>query len=142
MKTSTIARFLFLKFSPRKTYSSLLWIICCFQDILCKKTSLFKSIIKFAIADFQRQNFVVLPVLVAVVESRASEFFFLLGGRDGSVKIWNFNNGNCLRTLTPVDDEEITGIVCTKQRIITVGWSKKVAIYKDSRSDEVCFRDV
>ena len=36
-----------------------------------------------------------------------------------------------------MDDEEITGIVCTKQRIITVGWSKKVAIYKDSRSDEV-----
>ena len=62
---------------------------------------------------------------------------FTIGGRDGTVKIWNFNNGNCLRTLTPVDDEEITGIVCTKQRIITVGWSKKVAIYKDSRSDEV-----
>ena len=41
--------------------------------------------------------------------------------------------------LTPVDDEEITGIVCTKQRIITVGWSKKVAIYKDSRGDEVRF---
>ena len=107
--------------------------------MLCQKTY---SIIKFATADFQRQNFVVLLVLVAVVKCRASEFFFLSGARDGSVKIWNFNNGNCLRTLTPVDDEEITGIVCTKQRIITVGWSKKVAIYKDSRSDEVCFRDV
>ena len=60
----------------------------------------------------------------------------ITGARDGSVKIWNFNNGNCLRTLRPVNDEEITGIVCTKQRIITVGWSKKVAIYKDSREDE------
>lgn len=47
-----------------------------------------------------------------------------------------------MRTLTPVDDEEITGIVCTKQRIITVGWSKKVAIYKDSRGDEVSVKHV
>ena len=41
----------------------------------------------------------------------------------------------------PVDEEEITGIVCTKKRIITVGWSKKVAIYKDSRDEQVNYVD-
>ncbi|XP_028518792.1 WD repeat-containing protein 49 [Exaiptasia diaphana] len=60
----------------------------------------------------------------------------ITGARDGTVKIWNFNNGCCLRELEPVDDEEITGILAFKQTIIVVGWSKKIIMYKDCRDDE------
>ena len=31
----------------------------------------------------------------------------ITGARDGTVKIWNFNNGCCLRELEPIDDEEV-----------------------------------
>ncbi|KAK3740293.1 hypothetical protein QZH41_018524, partial [Actinostola sp. cb2023] len=60
----------------------------------------------------------------------------ITGARDGTVKIWNFNNGSCLRELEPVDEEEITGILSFKQKIIVVGWNKKIVIYKDCRDDE------
>ncbi|KAL9972869.1 hypothetical protein ACROYT_G019251 [Oculina patagonica] len=58
------------------------------------------------------------------------------GARDGTVRIWNFNNGCCLSELQAVDNEEITGILCFKQKIITVGWNRKVTIYKDCKDEE------
>ncbi|RMX44515.1 hypothetical protein pdam_00006041, partial [Pocillopora damicornis] len=60
----------------------------------------------------------------------------ITGGRDGTVRIWNFNNGCCLSELQAVDNEEITGILCFKQKIITVGWNRNVTIYKDCRDEE------
>ncbi|KAK2549406.1 WD repeat-containing protein on Y chromosome [Acropora cervicornis] len=60
----------------------------------------------------------------------------ITGARDGTVKIWNFNNGCCLSQLKTIDDQEITAILCYKQMIITVGWNRKVAIYRDCREEE------
>ncbi|XP_071485402.1 WD repeat-containing protein on Y chromosome-like [Diadema antillarum] len=58
------------------------------------------------------------------------------GGRNGTVKIWNFNNGACLRELEVFDNLEVTGIVCPKQRIVTAGWNKRITSYIDSDDDE------
>ncbi|XP_068720558.1 cilia- and flagella-associated protein 337-like [Montipora capricornis] len=60
----------------------------------------------------------------------------ITGARDGTVKIWNFNNGCCLSQLKAIDDQEITAILCYKQKIITVGWNRKVVIYRDCRDEE------
>ena len=60
----------------------------------------------------------------------------LTGSRDGSIKIWNFNNGACLRELSAIDDSEVTGIVCPKQRIVAVGWNHKITVYRDVRGAE------
>jgi len=60
----------------------------------------------------------------------------LTGSRDGSIKIWNFNNGACLRELKATDDSEVTGIICPKQRIVTVGWNHKITVYRDVRGAE------
>ncbi|XP_041468554.1 WD repeat-containing protein on Y chromosome-like isoform X2 [Lytechinus variegatus] len=58
------------------------------------------------------------------------------GGRNGTVKIWNFNNGACLRELETFDNLEVTGISCPKQRIVTAGWNKRITSYIDSDDDE------
>ncbi|XP_071962420.1 WD repeat-containing protein on Y chromosome-like [Antedon mediterranea] len=58
------------------------------------------------------------------------------GGRNGTVKIWNFNNGACLRELEVYDSFEITGIVVPRQRIVTAGWNRRVTTYIDSNEDD------
>lgn len=60
----------------------------------------------------------------------------ITGSRNGTVKIWNFNNGACLRELHAVKDGEVTGIVCPKQRIVTVGWNHEITVYRDVRGAE------
>ena len=60
----------------------------------------------------------------------------ITGSRNGSVKIWNFNNGACLQSTRTMDDSEVTGIVCLRQRIVTVGWNHKILVYRDMRGAE------
>eukprot|EP00794_Sanderia_malayensis_P007565 gene7565-8403_t len=60
----------------------------------------------------------------------------ITGTRDGTVKVWNFNNGACLRKLHAADNCEITGIVCPKQKIVFVGWNQKVLICRDASGAE------
>ncbi|XP_076809582.1 cilia- and flagella-associated protein 337-like isoform X1 [Clavelina lepadiformis] len=58
------------------------------------------------------------------------------GARDGTIKVWNFQNGNCLHELEAVEEAEVTGILSFQERnILSVGWSRKIAIYDDSDPD-------
>ncbi|XP_043929175.1 WD repeat-containing protein 49-like [Protopterus annectens] len=62
------------------------------------------------------------------------------GGRDGCLKIWNYNNGHCLRILRPVDSSEevcdCTYVEMNKNRyIMSVGWDRRINIYSDSVND-------
>ncbi|XP_055893432.1 WD repeat-containing protein on Y chromosome-like isoform X2 [Biomphalaria glabrata] len=69
----------------------------------------------------------------------------ITGGRDGSLKIWNYNNGHCLRVLKKkakknnVHTDEIcdvTYIEMNKNRyVIAVGWDKRINIYYDTVND-------
>ncbi|XP_033123331.1 WD repeat-containing protein on Y chromosome-like isoform X2 [Anneissia japonica] len=58
------------------------------------------------------------------------------GGRNGTVKIWNFNNGACLRELEVFDSFEVTGIVVPRQRIVTAGWNRRITTYIDYDDDD------
>ena len=60
----------------------------------------------------------------------------ITGSRNGKVKVWNFNNGACLRTLNTTDQVEVSSIVCPKQYITTAGWNKKLTGYIDSYTDD------
>ncbi|XP_077197934.1 cilia- and flagella-associated protein 337-like isoform X2 [Paroedura picta] len=61
----------------------------------------------------------------------------ITGGRDGCLKIWNYNNGHCLHTLKREDrHEEICD--CTyvevnrNKYVIGVGWDRKINMFYDS----------
>jgi WD40 repeat protein len=60
----------------------------------------------------------------------------ITGARDGTVKIWNFNNGACLREFETVGNCEITGLVCSRQRILISGWNRRVTSYIDAKDME------
>ncbi|KAL6471410.1 hypothetical protein MHYP_G00200600 [Metynnis hypsauchen] len=62
------------------------------------------------------------------------------GGRDGCLKIWNFNNGHCLKTLSRENEgAEISDCsylqVHRNSFIISVGWDRRIDVYLDSPED-------
>lgn len=60
----------------------------------------------------------------------------LTAAKDGTIKIWNFNNGALLGELQNVHDYEVTDILCCKNNFITGGWSRKIVMYSDNRGME------
>lgn len=72
-------------------------------------------------------------------------------GSDGTARMWNFSNGQCLTELlekdqgTPISSE-ITGVCCAYEpdsdqdkmaHVIAVGWDKKIYIWADEKEEEV-----
>ncbi|XP_071379688.1 cilia- and flagella-associated protein 337 [Centroberyx affinis] len=64
----------------------------------------------------------------------------ITGGRDGCLKIWNFNNGQCLKILKR-DGECHEVCDCTYLKVhrnpyvMSVGWDRKIGIYSDAPED-------
>ncbi|KAM4627617.1 cilia- and flagella-associated protein 337 [Polymixia lowei] len=64
----------------------------------------------------------------------------ITGGRDGCLKIWNFNNGQCLKILKR-DGECDEVCDCTYLKVhrntyvMSVGWDRKIDIYSDTPED-------
>ncbi len=59
----------------------------------------------------------------------------ITGARDGTCKIWNFNNGHCLKTLDKENNLEISDIIYTQiynnKFIVAVGWDRRINIFDD-----------
>ncbi|XP_067102784.1 cilia- and flagella-associated protein 337 [Osmerus mordax] len=62
------------------------------------------------------------------------------GGRDGCLKIWNFNNGQCLKILKK-DGESREVCDCSyltvyrNTYVMSVGWDRKIDIYSETPED-------
>ncbi len=63
----------------------------------------------------------------------------ITGGRDGTCKLWNFNNGHCLKILRNNDRQEISDLKYTRiynnKFIVCVGWDRKINIFDDDLDD-------
>jgi WD40 repeat protein len=71
-------------------------------------------------------------------------------GSDGTARMWNFSNGQCLTELLSDDsgkhvESEITGVACAFEdsesekmaHVIAVGWDRKIHIWADEKEEEV-----
>jgi WD40 repeat protein len=69
----------------------------------------------------------------------------ITGGRDGLCKIWNFNNGHCLKILRKDNKQEISDVKYVKiynnKFIINVGWDRRINIYDDDIDDVRLYSD-
>ncbi|XP_041796837.1 WD repeat-containing protein on Y chromosome [Chelmon rostratus] len=64
----------------------------------------------------------------------------ITGGRDGCLKIWNFNNGQCLKTLKKGGEcQEVCDCIFLKVHrnfhVMSVGRDRKIDIYSDTPED-------
>ncbi|KAJ8404726.1 hypothetical protein AAFF_G00335890 [Aldrovandia affinis] len=62
------------------------------------------------------------------------------GGRDGCLKVWNFNNGQCLKIFRKEDGSaevcDCTYLKASRSTyVISVGWNRRIDIYFDSPED-------
>ncbi|XP_053398693.1 WD repeat-containing protein 49-like isoform X5 [Mercenaria mercenaria] len=72
----------------------------------------------------------------------------ITGGRDGLIRIWNYNNGHCLKVLQKekekdTEEEEENEEICDlayvemnrNRYIVGVGWDRRINIYSDDLAD-------
>ncbi|KYN02701.1 WD repeat-containing protein on Y chromosome, partial [Cyphomyrmex costatus] len=64
-----------------------------------------------------------------------SEHFLVTGARNGSVKIWNYNTGVCIRDMMVDHQCEITNVAWYENRILCCGWNKYVTELSIFKSD-------
>ncbi|KAL0125198.1 hypothetical protein PUN28_004379 [Cardiocondyla obscurior] len=64
-----------------------------------------------------------------------SEQFLVTGARDGSLKIWNYNAGVCIRSMMADRQCEITSIVWYENRILCCNWNNRVTEFAAFESD-------
>jgi WD40 repeat protein len=65
--------------------------------------------------------------------------------RDGTCKMWNYNNGGCLKVFRKKNDSEITSVayirIYNNRFIITVGWDRRLTFYDDNLEESSFYCD-
>ncbi|XP_067095118.1 WD repeat-containing protein on Y chromosome-like [Osmerus mordax] len=89
-------------------------------------------------------QFQTIPERPAEITAMAFDEFkrrLITGSNNGTIRLWNFNNGALLSEISLVDDQEVTGIIYINERIYVSGWGKKVMWYLDAKEeDEIEYR--
>ncbi|XP_076227529.1 WD repeat-containing protein WDY [Nomia melanderi] len=61
-----------------------------------------------------------------------SDQLLVTGARDGTLKIWNFNTGTCLRNMALEKKTEITSLAWVENRVLSGGWNRQVIEFATS----------
>ncbi|KAJ0175384.1 hypothetical protein K1T71_008543 [Dendrolimus kikuchii] len=73
-----------------------------------------------------------IPVEITAACFDPGNQLLLTGARNGSLKVWNFNTGLCLRTMFIEDNCEVTNCFWVEGRILAVGWNRHVTEFEDT----------
>ncbi|XP_044001681.1 WD repeat-containing protein on Y chromosome [Aphidius gifuensis] len=86
---------------------------------------------------FVKGNHVEVEIISAAFDF--SYQFLVTGGRDGSVKVWSFSSGACVKNMSTESQSAITGIVWLRNRLVLSSWNRitefadtEIGIYKKS----------
>ncbi|XP_063000291.1 EF-hand calcium-binding domain-containing protein 8 [Elgaria multicarinata webbii] len=75
------------------------------------------------------------PVEITAMTFDAPERRLITALKNGSIKLWNFNNGACLIELPFEGKNEINCILYMNHKIFVAGWSKRVTWYLDTKEE-------
>ncbi|XP_069676341.1 WD repeat-containing protein on Y chromosome-like isoform X2 [Periplaneta americana] len=72
------------------------------------------------------------PVEITAATFDTSNQLLLTGASDGTIKIWNFNTGTCIRHMNIEENCEVTSVTWLKNRILAVGWNMHITEFADT----------
>ncbi|XP_067323171.1 EF-hand calcium-binding domain-containing protein 8 [Anolis sagrei] len=76
------------------------------------------------------------PVEITAMMFDPPERRLITALKNGTIKLWNFNNGACLFELPFEDKSEISCILYMNYKIFVSGWSKRVTWYLDVKEHD------
>ncbi|XP_077316835.1 cilia- and flagella-associated protein 337-like isoform X3 [Lithobates pipiens] len=60
------------------------------------------------------------------------------GAQNGTIKIWNIQNGHNLHRLQPVEEVEVTGVLALREHtVLSVGWNRKIVTYNVTKTENM-----
>ena len=115
------------------------YVVSACQDSVISVWDLYsgEKIIQTVNAHVRRERGVEYPVEITTMSFDGPQRRVITGARDGSIKIWNFNNGNCYKTFNTPDRHAITGVIHINNNIFATGWSRLVHVYIDGEDEEL-----
>ncbi|XP_041987733.1 WD repeat-containing protein on Y chromosome isoform X2 [Aricia agestis] len=72
----------------------------------------------------------VIPVEMTAACFDPAHQLLLTGARDGTLKVWNFNTGECLRKMAIEHMCEVANVFWVEGRILAVGWNRHVTEFE------------
>ena len=94
------------------------------------------KLMQFVNAHSRIERGVVVPVEITALCFDHNGRRLVTGARNGTIHVWNFNNGSLMQNFSLPDSSDVTGIVCTRHSIYVSGWGKTVYIYIDGGGEE------
>ncbi|CAH0714096.1 unnamed protein product, partial [Brenthis ino] len=77
-----------------------------------------------------------IPVEITAACFDPGNQLLLTGARNGTLKVWNFNTGLCLRSMAIEHMCEVTNCFWVEGRILAVGWNRHVTEFEDTGTGE------
>ncbi|CAH1154332.1 unnamed protein product [Phaedon cochleariae] len=74
----------------------------------------------------------IMPVEITAATFDPGYQRLLTGAHDGTLKIWNFNTGTCLRNMNIEKWSEVQSVIWVKSRIMAIGWNRRVTEFADA----------